>query len=153
MKVVKGKIEQIAVKEPQEGKFSKWAGYGVKVGGAWHNGMCNEDKKTHEVWPVDKNYKKLKEGQEVEFLVEKNDKGYETINKKTVEILSDVTQTQTTNAPREQSIPKQPEAIHEGYILLAIDAAKNKLTYDNFLKVTMEQIIEKATVIYNKLKS
>jgi hypothetical protein len=102
---------------------------------------------------MDSSYTKLKVGQVVSFNYEKNKKGYDEINKKTVEILSDVTQTQMTNAPREQSIPKQPEAIHEGYILLAIDAAKNKLTYDNFLKVTMEQIIEKATAIYNKLKS
>jgi hypothetical protein len=85
MEIVKGIVEAVNVKEPREGKHGKFAGYGLKVNGEWHNGLCNE--RNGEVWPVDQNGNKFKEGQEVELLLEEKN-GYKNIVTKTSKIIA-----------------------------------------------------------------
>lgn len=85
MEVVKGTIQKISVKEPKDGQFGKFAGYGVQVNGEWYNGLANE--KNGEVWPVDKNGNKMKEGQEIELLLEEKN-GYKNIVTKSTMIIS-----------------------------------------------------------------
>lgn len=93
MEVIKGKIEQINVKEPKKGEYGCYAQFGVKVDGGWHNGMCKEQ--NGEVWPYDKNKVKLMEGQDVEFLVKENG-DYKNIEMKEMKV---------TGGREPQSIP------------------------------------------------
>jgi len=44
MEIIKGKVEAINIKEPQQGQYGVWANYGIKVNGAWHNGKVTADK-------------------------------------------------------------------------------------------------------------
>lgn len=85
MKIVKGIVDQINVKEPKDGKHGKYAQYGIKINGDWYNGLCNE--KNGEVFPVDQNGNKFKEGQEVELLLEEKN-GFENIVTKSSKILA-----------------------------------------------------------------
>ena len=87
MELIKGKVEQISIKEPQDGQYGRWANYGIKVNGAWHNGKVTEDKYTKQFVVKDKDHKEVTIGSEVEFVVVetvKDGKTYVNIDPKTM---------------------------------------------------------------------
>lgn len=89
MEVVRGKVEQINIKDPQQGNYGIFANYGIKVNGAWHNGKVSADKLSGQLIVKDKNYKEVQVGMEVEFVVDetmKDGKTYKNINQKMFEI-------------------------------------------------------------------
>ena len=59
MEVIKGTVQQIAVKEAREGQYGKWANYGIKINDAWHNGALNEDKQTGALTLKDKDFNEV----------------------------------------------------------------------------------------------
>ncbi len=87
MEVIKGKVQQINVKEPRDGQYGKWANYGIKINDAWYNGALNEDKQTGALTLKDKNFNEVKVDMEVEFLLEEKN-GYKNITSKSMFILS-----------------------------------------------------------------
>ena len=86
MSYTKGTVEGIALKEVKEGKFGKFANFGLNVNGEWYNGVANEDKKTGTVIVKDSAYVEVKKGQEVEFMWAESQYGKE-IDKKTFKVL------------------------------------------------------------------
>lgn len=87
MEVIKGVVEQISIKDRKTGKYGDFANYGIKVNDSWYNGVANADKKTGEIIVKDKNYNVVKEGMEVEFVLEERN-GFSSINSKMFTILS-----------------------------------------------------------------
>lgn len=79
-----GKVETITLKEERDGKYGKFAGYGMKIGEEWFNSIANTVKSLGRVAVVDKNYNEIKEGMEVEFMYTVNEKGYKDIDRKTL---------------------------------------------------------------------
>lgn len=81
MRIVEGIVEKISIKEPRKiekgNKTFTVANVGIKVGDEWINGSLFE--RNGEIKPADKNKNEIKEGQKVQFLLEKNGE-YENIN-------------------------------------------------------------------------
>ena len=92
MELIKGIVEAISVKEPRDGEHGKWAGYGIKVNGAWFNGRVGADKQTGALTVKCKKYQEVRNGMEVQFIIEesegKDGKVYMNINQKMFDILS-----------------------------------------------------------------
>lgn len=123
MQIIKGVVQQISVKEPRDGEHGKFAGFGIKINDAWHNGLCNEDRDSGAFIVKDKDYQEVKVGQEVEFLVvEKNN--YKNIDKKTFKILSSGSGAQQ---PKVEQQPKQQEEVAN---TPADTSTKDKLVMD-----------------------
>lgn len=79
MEIAKGKVEAISFKDPKDGKYGRWAGFGLKIAGTWYNGIANEVNGSFNVLDKDKNV--IKEGDEVEFVYEMKN-NYPNINQK-----------------------------------------------------------------------
>ena len=106
MKVVKGTIQKVNVKEPKEGKFGKYAAYGGQVNDTWYNGLCNE--RNGEIWPLDKNNNKMVEGVEVELLLEEKN-GYESVVNKSSTVLATFKDTSSVGIPQQEKTEEPVE--------------------------------------------
>lgn len=119
MELVKGTVEQISIKDPNDGQYGRWANYGIKVSGTWHNGKVTEDKFSKQFVVKDKEYKEITVGSEVEFIVEettgKDGKVYKNINAKTMTLKGGAQQAPppTTEHPTQQPIRTSPPITKE----------------------------------------
>lgn len=149
MDLVKGIIQKINVKEPKEGKYGKFAGYGVQVNGEWYNGLANE--KNGEVWPVDNNGNKMKEGQEVELLLEEKN-GYKSIVTKSSMILSggSAAPQQPAHQPPQQAVTEHRTAFKPALWVNCLDSAINAAKVAGAEKVDSQQLIRVADVFFNE---
>jgi len=84
----KGVVDGINLKQEREGQYGKFAGYGIKIGDEWFNGVASTVKSLGRVAVIDKNYNEIKQGMEIEFMYSTNDKGFNDIDKKTLLALS-----------------------------------------------------------------
>jgi len=152
MNVVKGTVEAVNVKEPKEGKFGKYAAFGVKIGEDWHNGLCNE--KNGEVWPWFGDHK-VEKGQQVEMLIEKNNKGYDSINTKQSKVVSG---SAPNPAPSPAQQPPQPststkpdsQSFKAALWVNCLDSAISAAKLSGKEKIVTEDIIRAADIFYKK---
>ena len=128
MSYTKGVVDGISMKDEREGQYGKFAGYGIKIGEQWFNGVANHVKSLNRVAVVDKNYNEIKQGMEIEFMHEKNDKGYENIDKKTLLITSSggaSAAPQSTNTPQQAQTPTPQEKVAVSGYMTDINEAIN----------------------------
>jgi len=169
MEIVKGKVEAINIKEPQEGQFGKWANYGIKVNGAWHNGKVTADKLSGKLIVKDKNYTEVTVGMEVEFVVDetigKNDgKVYHNINQKMFTIKGS---TQQQSAPAPQAPVASPQPLQSNKIeasaidahiwteclksaVATLDAMAKNAPVDKPVEISHERVMKLADIYFNK---
>lgn len=156
MELIKGKVEQISIKEPQDGQYGRWANYGIKVSGAWHNGKVTEDKYTKQFVVKDKDHKEVAVGAEVEFVVTetvKDGKTYVNIDPKTMTQKGSQAATQPAQQPQQKTGQLTTTAAGTAMKLNALDIAVNiaalELRDSEVPENLTSSLLEKADKIIN----
>jgi len=169
MEIVKGKVEAINIKEPQDGQFGKWANYGIKVNGAWHNGKVTADRLSGKLIVKDKNYAEVTIGMEVEFVVDesgKDGKTYHNINQKMFTIKGTAPAPQPTVQHQGGAVippqPVQPTKIEASAIdahiwveclkaaVMTLDAMAKYAPVDHPVEINHERAMKLADIYFNK---
>lgn len=156
MELIKGKVEQISIKEPQDGQYGRWANYGIKVSGAWHNGKVTEDKYTKQFVVKDKDHKEVAVGAEVEFVVTetvKDGKTYVNIDPKTMTQKGSQAATPPVQQPQQKT--GQPTTTTAGTAMklnaldIAVNIAALELRDSEVPENLTSSLLEKADKIIN----
>lgn len=160
MEIIKGKVEAINVKDPQQGQYGTWANYGIKVNGAWHNGKVTADKQSGKLIVKDKNYKEVTVGMDVEFVVDestKDGKVYHNINQKMFTITSGQSEAPVALPQPPQSKQIEASAINASLwveclksAVATLDAMAKYAPVDKPEVVSHERIMKLADLYFNK---
>jgi len=163
MEIIKGKVEAINIKEPQQGQYGVWANYGIKVNGAWHNGKVTADKNSGKLIVKDKDYKPVEIGMEVEFVVDettKDGKTYHNINQKMFTIKGATPPQQAPVVATSQ--PPQSNKVEASAIdaslwveclksaVATLDAMAKYAPVDKPVEINHERAIKLADLYFNK---
>lgn len=147
----KGVVEGINLKQEREGQYGKFAGYGMKIGDEWFNGIANTVKSLGRVAVVDKNYNEITKGMEVEFMFNTNDKGFHDIDKKTLLIAaSGSAAPQPTEQPQtpveQRSVPQvnNDAIIRSNCLVAAVIKAQGSLSQEDYKKLDMDMLYRAA---------
>ena len=112
MRIVKGIVQAVSVKNVEGKKFVKFA---VKIEGTWYNGISFDGKAT------DKNGNEIRDGYMVELHLEKNGDYENIVQKESVILVSSGEQPKQTAAST--PAPQQRTVVQDSIWLTALNAA------------------------------
>ena len=112
MRIVKGIVQAVSVKDVEGKKFVKFA---VKIEGTWYNGISFDGKAT------DKNGNEIRDGYMVELHLEENGKYENILQKESVILVSSGEQPKQT--PASTPAPQQRTVVQDSIWLTALNAA------------------------------